>query len=136
MDLADAAGATLVLAAVDPANPYGALLPWPATPGGAGPPPRRLAGAWVVLVAGRVVLHVSPSSRQLVTFVADDGESGRSRLMAALAALGRLPAGKGAGRRLRIERIDGRVAADSPLAERLADAGFERTVRGFALTRP
>src|SRR3954453_13428720 len=52
-DPAQAGGATAVLAAVDPANPYGATIPWPA----AARKLARGAGAWVVLVSGRLARY-------------------------------------------------------------------------------
>ena len=61
-DPAQAGGATAVLAAVDPANPYGATIPWPA----AGRKLARAAGAWVVLVSGRLALYVERGGRGLV----------------------------------------------------------------------
>jgi ATP-dependent Lhr-like helicase len=71
----------MVLAATDPANPYGAALPWPAVPdpdglvvdaGGAarkrGHQPARKAGALVVLVDGRCALYVERGGRTLLSF--------------------------------------------------------------------
>jgi ATP-dependent Lhr-like helicase len=106
-----------VLAAADPANPYGSLLPWPATRGG--PVPRRVAGAWVVLVAGRPLVYLGPSGRQLLSFP----EQGGQALALALAALRRLP--RRGRRRLLIREIDGEPALGSPLRGALLAAGFE-----------
>jgi ATP-dependent Lhr-like helicase len=114
-----------VLAALDPANPYGALLPWPATAAGSGvesgPAPRRVAGAWVILVAGKPVLYLGSSGRQLASFPSAITEDGRE-LSLALAALTRLPSG--GRRRLSIQVIDGQPALQSPLREHLLAAGF------------
>ncbi|GIG60348.1 hypothetical protein Lfu02_47200 [Longispora fulva] len=60
------AGSAVVLAACDPANPFGVLLPWPDHPHPTGP--ERRAGAVVVLVGGRLVLHVD---REVLRFTAD-----------------------------------------------------------------
>ena len=59
--------AALVLAATDPANPYGAALPWPDRPGGR---PSRAAGAYVVLVDGEPAAYLERGGRSLVTFPA------------------------------------------------------------------
>jgi ATP-dependent Lhr-like helicase len=114
------AEAVRVLAALDPANPYGALLPWP-EPGGGGAP-RRASGAWVILVAGKAVLYLGPGGRSLTSFpgsiTAEGGELGP-----ALAALRGL---SGHGRkRLLIRQIDGLPALQSPLGGALLAAGFE-----------
>jgi ATP-dependent Lhr-like helicase len=122
-----------VLAANDPANPFGALLTWPKPGGGAGP--KRVSGAWVVLVAGRPLLYLGAGGGQLLTFPASaDGDEGSLDL--ALGALGRVP--RVGRRRLLIRRIDGRQVTESPLRERLLRLGFEADYdallppRGFA----
>jgi ATP-dependent Lhr-like helicase len=114
-----------VLAALDPANPYGALLPWPATGAldteSTATAPRRVSGAWVYLVAGKPVLYLGTSARTLTTFPASLTSAG-NELDLALAALCRSP---GTGRRrLLIQHIDGRPALESPLREPLLAAGF------------
>jgi ATP-dependent Lhr-like helicase len=107
----------LTLAALDPANPYGALVPWPATAGGAAP--RRAAGAWLVLVAGRPVLYVAAGGRQVLTFPGSCTDQG-GELALALTALHRLPH----RRRLAIRELDGIAAPGSPLREAVEAAGF------------
>jgi ATP-dependent Lhr-like helicase len=107
----------LPLAAIDPANPYGALIPWPATAGGTSP--RRLGGAWVVLVAGQPVLYVAPGGRQVLTFPASCTDQG-GELALALAALHRLPH----RRRLAVRELDGVQAPRSPLRAAMVAAGF------------
>ena len=106
----------------------------PEVAGGDGPAgPRRVAGAWVVLVDGRLALYVAPASRRLLTFGTLHAADG-ARLGAAIATLAGLPP-KLRARRLRIEQIDGRPAAESPLFEALLRLGFERTYRGLAYSR-
>src|SRR4029453_13869826 len=62
-----------VLAATDPANPYGAALPWPGRgPEDAGPRPGRKVGAAVVLVDGRLVLYVERGGRTLLSYSDDE----------------------------------------------------------------
>src|SRR5439155_485434 len=76
----------VVLAATDPANPYGAALSWPERPEGR--KPMRTAGALVVLVDGRIAGWLGRGEEQLLTFVADeaDAEPTRKALATALAA--------------------------------------------------
>ncbi|TVQ94242.1 MAG: DEAD/DEAH box helicase, partial [Chromatiaceae bacterium] len=113
------ADALTILAASDPANPYGALLPWPATAGAQAP--RRAAGCTLLLVAGRPVLYLGVGGRQLTSFAGDDDDQGALDL--ALDALHRLPRG-GRGR-FAIRQIDGQPPLATPLGPRLLAAGFE-----------
>jgi len=128
---ADGFGAedTLLLATIDPANPYGALLPWPA-PGDPRAQPRRTAGAWVVLVAGRPVLYLGTGGRRLTSFACADSAPGP--LPAALRAL------RGLGRTLRrrslvIETVDGVPVHESRLLARLLAAGSEAEYKGVRI---
>lgn len=67
----------VALAATDPANPYGAALPWPAVPGesGTGHRPGRKAGALVVLVDGELALYVERGGKSLLCFVPGAGSA-------------------------------------------------------------
>ena len=116
-----------VLAAVDPAQPFGALLPWPET-GEVGRRPRRVPGAWVVSVAGHPVLYVPPRGRKLDSFPsALTGDAKRlERAFAALAT--RAP---GRTRSIVIETIDGRSAGEEPFGSALRNAGYVRDYRGW-----
>nr|QLK01273.1 ATP-dependent helicase [Micromonospora carbonacea] len=128
-------GATLVLAATDPANPYGAALPWPerAVDSGDGAATAtghragRKAGALVVLVGGELVLYVERGGRTILSF-ADDPD--------ALAAAGKALAGAvhtGALGAISVERADGEAVSASPLRDALTAAGFRATPRGLRL---
>jgi ATP-dependent Lhr-like helicase len=119
--------AVRVLAALDPANPYGALLPWP-EPGGGGSP-RRVSGAWVILVAGKLVVYLGPGGRSLTSFPGSLTPEGRE-LEPALRALHGL-SGKGR-KRLLIRQIDGLPAVESPLRGALLAVGFERDYDALA----
>ena len=125
-------GPTL-LAAADPAQPYGAALPWPDRPGEtpSSHRPGRKAGALVVLVDGSVVLYVERGGRTLLSWT-DDPELLRPSA-AALAAAVR----DGALGRLSVERADGASVGSgihgSPLAQALEAAGFRPTPRGLRL---
>ncbi|MCD9624799.1 Lhr family helicase [Rhabdothermincola salaria] len=112
----------VVLAATDPAQPFGLTLPWPASAGR----PARSAGAFVVLVAGEPVVHLERGGRTLSTFPS----AGRHAHWAA--AIAQLVHGGRVGR-LEITRIDGEPAGESPLAEVLRDAGFADGYRGLTL---
>lgn len=113
-----AAGEATLLNALDPANPWGLLLPWPPLTL-AHTRPRRLQGAWLVQVNGRPVLHVSAGARQLLTFAGQD----EGALDAGFGALSRLP--RGARRRtMVVEFIDGVPARESAFASRLLALGF------------
>jgi ATP-dependent helicase Lhr and Lhr-like helicase len=113
--------ATLVLAATDPANPYGAALAWPETAGESGHAPRRAAGALVVLADGEPTVYLERGGRSALTFTGD-GE----RLDAAAAALAR-----SVERRLVVGRIDGEEPGAQPLAAALRAHGFTDHPRGL-----
>lgn len=119
----------LVLAAADPANPYGAALPWPerADEVASGHKPGRKAGALVVLVEGRLVLYVERGGRTLLTW--DDDADVLQPAVDALA----LAVREGALGKLTVERADGEAIGDSPLAAALESAGFHPTPRGLRL---
>ncbi len=122
-------GRTLVLAAADPANAYGAALPWPPRPdetAGTHKPGRK-AGALVIVRDGHLVLYVERGGRTLLSWSDDP-----SILAPAAAALARAVR-EGALGRLTVERADGAGVYDSPLAQALRDAGFHPTPRGLRL---
>jgi ATP-dependent Lhr-like helicase len=119
----------VVLAAADPANAYGAALPWPPRPDETqgGHRPGRKAGALVILVAGQLVLYVERGGKTLLSWTADPAllEPATTALAGAVRA--------GALGKLTVERADGGGVYDSPLAEALEHAGFRPTPRGLRL---
>ncbi len=119
----------LIIAAADPANPYGTLLPWPRSTADEQPRLRRVGGAWLILVRGRPVLYVGPNGRQLSTIGGTDGGD-EDALSLAFSALARLPR---AGRRrlLTVERVDGVPVNQSPHLAQLKACGFESDYRGL-----
>jgi ATP-dependent Lhr-like helicase len=121
----------LVLAATDPANPYGAALPWPAAArpadGGRGHQPARKAGALIVLVDGTCVLYVERGGRTLLSFTED-----AAVLQPAADALA-LAVRDGALGKMAVERADGVRVTDSVLGTALEAAGFRPTPRGLRL---
>jgi ATP-dependent Lhr-like helicase len=110
---------TRALAAVDPANPYGNLLPWPQAIAETSRRPRRVSGAWVILYSGKLAAYVHTGGRGLLTFEPlQDGE-------VAQAVAGTLrEIVQHTRRSLRLSRIDGEPAAKSPLASLLKSIGF------------
>ena len=121
-----------VIAAADPANPYGALLPWPAT-GSPNARPRRVPGAWLFIVDGRPVLYAGAKARHLLTFPGSTDPS-RDALGAAMRALPRLPRGARRGL-LVIDKVDGQAVGDSEHVSRLSACGFVTDYRGMVSTR-
>ena len=119
-----------LLAAADPAQPYGAALPWPRRGDDDRRPFQRAAGAHVVLVDGAAVLYVERGGKSLATFPAADDPD---RAALALAALGGL-LGDGRLRELVLARVDGApLAPEHPWRARLVEAGFVPGYRGMAL---
>jgi ATP-dependent Lhr-like helicase len=117
----------VVLAAVDPAQPYGAALPWPERATG-----RRLArvpGAYVALSAGEPVLFLERGGRSLQTLVA----AGDPRLEPALAAVV-VEVRERRIKRLALEQVDGAPAMASALAPVLVALGFQEGPRRLTLS--
>ncbi|WJH25080.1 DNA glycosylase AlkZ-like family protein [Pseudarthrobacter defluvii] len=119
----------LALAATDPANPYGAALPWPALQedAGTGHRPGRKAGALVVLVDGALVLYVERGGKTLLAFSEDD---------AVLAAAGAALVGvvtRGAVDKLIMEKVNGHDLLDTPVAAALSSAGAYSTPKGLRI---
>ena len=124
----------LVIAAADPAQPYGAALPWPRREREQGRP-ARVSGAYVVLVADEPVLYVERGGRGLLTLIehgaraAGEADSVRTALDALAHAVraGHVP-------RLALERINGEGAPASPLAGTLLELGFGSGPRRLTLS--
>ena len=130
------AGRAVALAATDPANPYGAALPWPdrgrrrAAASAAGHRPGRKAGALVVLVDGALALYVERGGRTLLTWT--DDPAVLTPAAESLAAAVR----RGALGRLTVEKADGEQLLGSGATRSgpaLQDAGFVATPRGLRL---
>jgi len=106
----------LVLAAADPAQPYGASLPWPKR---AGARAARVAGAYVVLLGGQPALYVERGGRSLVPLREPEDEWLRSALAALVENMPRMGL-----KRLAVERYDGQPVGESEIMPLLLDAGF------------
>jgi ATP-dependent Lhr-like helicase len=115
----------VVLSAIDPANPYGALLPWP---GDGDARPRRVAGARVVLVGGAPVFFVEPGGKRLRLLAAEP-----SVIELALGGL-RTLAGRRRHRQLRIEQVNGVPALRSEHVRLFERGGFHVEPSGLVLS--
>jgi ATP-dependent Lhr-like helicase len=106
----------LVLAAADPAQPYGAALPWPKR---AGARAARVAGAYVVLLGGAAALYVERGGRSLVPLRDVDPQWLRTALDALVGHV------RATGqKRLAVERFDGVPVSESDIMPLLLEAGF------------
>jgi ATP-dependent helicase Lhr and Lhr-like helicase len=145
-----------VLAATDPANPFGATLKWPArgsiqavesrgkdqssansaasaltvVDGGRGP--TRSVGATVILVNGALAAYLARGDRQLTTFL-PESEPDRSKVARAVARvlIDRARTGGDAPRGMLIEEIDGTPPLLHPMSPYLSGAGFVAGAMGF-----
>ncbi|MFG2537983.1 DEAD/DEAH box helicase [Streptomyces sp. NPDC048511] len=119
----------LVLAAADPANAYGAALPWPESPDGAGHKPGRKAGALVVLVDGELTLYMERGGKSLLAWPTDPADPALRAAAEALASAARA----GTLGTVTVERTNGASSLTSPLGRTLEAAGFLATPRGLRL---
>ena len=108
----------VTLAAADPAQPYGAAVPWPPSAGR----PARAAGAFVVLRDGAPVAYLERGARSVLTF--GTPADGWAEAVVGLVKDGRL-------RRIELHRIDGEPIADHAELDRLREAGFADGYRGL-----
>jgi ATP-dependent helicase Lhr and Lhr-like helicase len=125
---ADADAPPIVLAATDPAQPYGAALPWPKRDEESRRP-QRTAGAYVVLAGAEPVLYVERGGKGIATLVeADD-----PRLRPSLEALAAFVTG-GRGLKLSLEKVDGEPVVGSEWEPLLIDLGFRAGPRKLTLS--
>ena len=116
-----------VLAATDPANPYGAALRWPQSEENPSRP-QRVAGARVLIRQGALTGYLGRTGQQLLTFL-PESEPERSE---ARQALVRTLADMAApGHPVFLAKVDGTHPSESELAEALSSAGFTATSRGY-----
>jgi ATP-dependent Lhr-like helicase len=114
--LRETGGGVIALAATDPANAYGAVLPWPQSDGRMA----RAAGAYCVLDGGELVLYLERGGRSLLTNGTVRPEHLRALVEIATAA-----------GRVELQRVDGAGVLGSPLTAMLREAGFTSTHRGL-----
>ena len=118
----------IVLAATDPAQPYGAALPWPKRDEEARRP-QRVAGAYVVLAGAEPVLYVERGGKGIAVLVDEDD----ARIRPSLEALARFVT-SGRGRKLSLERVDGEPVVGSRWEARLIELGFRAGPRKLTLS--
>jgi ATP-dependent Lhr-like helicase len=125
----DEPGGPLVLAATDPASPWGATLPWPRRDEGAGRRPARVAGAYVISLDADPVLYVERGGKGLLALRELDEDWLRTALEALAEAVrrGRVP-------RLGIERFDGEPVVGSEVGALLIELGFRQGPRRLTLS--
>jgi len=117
------APAPVVLAATDPAQPYGATLAWPDSPGR----PARSAGALVVTRAGVPLVWFDRRSHHMVTFPAATTDNGWAHALAALVK-------DGTARSVEVRKIDGEsIPPNGTWAQALQAVGFVEGYKGFSV---
>ena len=129
------------LAATDPANPYGALLRWPAAPD-ASSSLTRSVGARVILCNGSLLAYLRRGNPNLQVFLPEE-EPQRSQDARALAEflVGRVQVESGSGAvssdraGMLITSINGVAVAEHWMARVLLDAGFQAAPMGFNVRR-
>ena len=123
----------LVLAATDPANAYGAALPWPKRDDARRP--ARVPGAYVVMLDAEPVLYVERGGKGLISLRDPAGADGEPAgwLGEALAALA-AEVGRGRIKRIAVERFDGEPIVGSPFGGALLEAGFRQGPRKLTLS--
>ena len=112
----------VVLAATDPAQPYGASLPWPTSVGR----PARAAGAYVVIDDGEPVAYVERGGRSILTFPTDRATVAWVDALGSLVRSGRVAS-------LEVRKVDGEPPAGTVWEELLGSAGFRAGYRGMVL---
>ncbi|MGX5697916.1 Lhr family ATP-dependent helicase, partial [Agromyces soli] len=117
----------LALAATDPANAYGAALPWPEPPGESSHRAARKAGAIVLIADGELAAYVERGGKTVLVYLDDDAALvAAAQALAALVTAGRV-------RRLAVETVNGAFALGTPFGRALHEAGFGETPKGLRL---
>ncbi len=139
--------AAVVLSAVDPANPFGAAIPWPETADPEGAKPRRNAGALLAIYRGKPAFYLERGGKTALTFDLADGvdlpddedlageanlEEARRQIAAALVDTCR----RGRIDDFVLDSVDGERSTRSAWGPALKEAGFSVTPRGLSYTRP
>ena len=125
----DEPAGALVLAATDPANPWGATLPWPKREEVSTRRPARVAGAYVISLDAEPVLYVERGGKGLLALSEPDGEWLGPALEALAEAVKR-----GRVSRLGIERFDGEPVVGSEVGTLLIEQGFRQSPRRLTLS--
>jgi ATP-dependent Lhr-like helicase len=126
----------LVLAATDPANAYGASLPWPQRNDDSGRRPARVAGAYVVTIDAEPAIYLERGGKGILTLRADPLDAGGEPadwLRDSLEALAE-HVHRGRLKRLALERFDGEPVIGSPYGALLIELGFRQSPRRLTLS--
>jgi ATP-dependent Lhr-like helicase len=136
----DGVSEVVMLAATDPANPYGSLLRWPAAPE-EGSSLTRSVGARVVLVDGALTCYLRRGNPNLQVLLPEEepqrSQTARALAEFLLAQVQRLEADGGERGRggMLIAQVNGVGVGEHPLARYLLDAGFQPGAMGFNVRR-
>jgi len=117
---------TILLAATDPANPYGTIVKWPREG------LMRAVGASVVLVNGALSAYLSRGEKQLSVFLPEE-EPTRGMVAREVATALASIVNSGRRRAFLISEVNGEKVANTPIAPFLAEAGFVATAMGYQL---
>jgi ATP-dependent Lhr-like helicase len=122
---------SVMLAATDPANPYGAIIKWPESMFAL----TRSVGASVILFDGRLAAYVGRGEKQITTFLPEE-EPTRTNVAREIAKTLASIVTSGRRRALLIAEVDGQPVSKSPIAPMLAEAGFTPSSMGYQLRTP
>jgi len=128
---------TVVLAATDPANPYGAIVKWPEIAGFEERGPTRTVGSRVVLVDGRAAAYLRRGERDLLLFL-PESEPRRSQIAREVARmLLHLAGARDEGQRgMLITEINGAGATAHPASRVFIEEGFAASALGLQARLP
>jgi ATP-dependent Lhr-like helicase len=128
-----------MLAAVDPANPYGSLLPWPSLPEDSGQGPHgmaRVSGANVLLINGELGAFLRRGNPALKLWIPASHPERDDRSRAAARELARIALRRQSQRSgLLISEINGKPAREHFFGQYLEEAGFVLTALGYQMRR-
>ena len=121
----------LMLAATDPANPYGSLMKWPSG-GDASSSLTRSVGARVVLCDGALIAYLRRGNTNVQVFLPDE-EPARGQAGKALAEFLFAKAQTEGG--MLVASVNGVAVAEHPMAKTWLEAGFVAGAMGFNVRR-
>ncbi|EPS3660616.1 Lhr family helicase [Klebsiella pneumoniae] len=127
-EITSTAAPAVAVSAVDPASPYGTILPWPSHPTRVRP--ARRTGAFVVISGGHLVLYLQQGGKQLFTYLEPDGPEQTEAMAAALTALSKA-LGRDRRYRFTLELVNGNPVRHSHLVPALKAVGFSSVPKGL-----
>jgi ATP-dependent Lhr-like helicase len=132
---ADEPAGALVLAVTDPANPYGASLPWPKREHESVRRPARVPGAYLITLDAEPALYLERGGKGLTALrePLDGAAEARPWLREALEALAD-HVRRGRLKRLALERFDGEPVVGSAVEPLLVELGFRQGPRKLTLS--